>query len=105
MAVAGVVAVAGEAPDGAAERGPPANSERHFVDPSHRRAVARPAAALWSDEKSVEPVLPLAPGRDLAAHPVRPASPGGTAWRDRLGPRLRGRQHRSNTSARWRCVL
>src|SRR3954465_11944453 len=74
MAAAGTAAAAGEALDGAAERGPPANSERHFVDPSHWRAVGRPAAALRPDGHGVEPVRPLAQGRDLAAHPVRPAS-------------------------------
>jgi hypothetical protein len=40
MAVVGAAAAAGEAPDGATERGPPAGSEWHFVDPSHGCALA-----------------------------------------------------------------
>ncbi|MBP2304579.1 transposase [Azospirillum melinis] len=61
------------------------------------------AGALWNVRRGVEPVLPLAPRRHLAAYPGSPAGPCRPPRPGGLEPALRGQHRGPRSSARgWR---
>lgn len=76
----------------------PAHDQRHALDRLQRSAPAGFAGAIWFIRHCGEPVLPLAPCGDLAAHPGSFANPRRPSGPSGFEPAFLG-QHRCSCSS------